>query len=140
MKKLLVFTVLGLLWSGSANSDTIKDMTLACSLEEHIIMSLGEAKEWPKEELYDISIKNNKASLISSTLFDYKNFILKEISDEEYYFINENNDDKLFARIKIDRIRATALVVHMDDKTRYPPFSELIQLKNCKLRDNKPKF
>ena len=72
--------------------------------------------------------------------FNYKNFILKRMSNEEYYFINKNNNDKLFARIEINRIKATAIIAQMDDKTRVPLDFELIELKNCKLLDNKPKF
>ena len=133
--------VLGLLWSNVSYSDSIKDMILSCAHKTHVVQLLGGIKKFPKQESYDISIKNNRASFTGpSFYYNYNNFILKRMSNEEYYFINENNNDKLFARIKINRVKATALVAQINDMTSSPIDFELIELKNCKLLDNKPKF
>ena len=144
MKKFLAITVLGLLWSGHAHSDSIKDMIISCAPKKHVVHNLDKLKEFPKsiqEESYDISIKNNQASFTGLSWFlNYKNFILKRMSDEEYYFINKNNNDKLFARIEINRIKATAIIGQIEDMTKHPPVFELMELKNCKLLDDKPKF
>lgn len=140
MKKLLAIIVLGLLWSEYAHSDSIEDMIISCSPKKHIVHLGGDSKEWPLDEFYDISIKNNKASYTGSSFyFNYKNFILDSMSDEEYYFISENNNEKIFARIIIDRIRANA-TIGQADRSRTTIDFELIELKNCKLIDNKPKF
>ena len=141
MKKFLAIIVLVLLWSGYAHSDSIKDMIISCSPKKHTVHLSYDSKEWPLDEFYDISIKNNKASYTGSSFYlNYENFILESMSDEEYYFISENNNKKIFARIIIDRIKATATIGQAERWSGAPIDFELIELKNCKLIDNKPKF
>ena len=97
-----------------------------------------------KQKSYEIYIINNQASLAYNkdgvTIFDYIDFKLKNVSDEEYFFENKNNDEKLFAKIVINRIKGTALVSHDRDKMALTSLTELVYLKNCKLNNNKPKF
>ena len=88
-------------------------------------------------------IFNNEASLHwikDVTIFDYIDFKLTNVSEKEYFFENKNNDDRLFAKIAINRIEGSAFVSHVSDKTAMHSLSEGVQLTNCRLEDNKPKF
>jgi len=136
--------VIGLFLCNDAYSNTIKDMSIICDSNEHIILSNGEMNTDTKQKSYEIYIINNQASLAYNkdgvTIFDYIDFKLKNVSDEEYFFENKNNDEKLFAKIVINRIKGTALVSHNRDKMALTSLTELVYLKNCKLNNNKPKF
>jgi hypothetical protein len=144
MKKLLGIVVLGLLFSGKAYSNTIKDMVLLCDSNERNFMNLiGEWKTFTKQTQYEIHIVDNEASLHwieDVTNFNYKNFKLTNVSEKEYFFENKNNDERLFAKIAINRIDGSGLVSQVSDMTvSYSP-TEGVSLLNCRLKNNKPKF
>ena len=145
MKKLLAIIILGLLFSGNAYSDTIKNMSIICDTHEHYAIEInGKIKELNSFETVEISIINNQASLIyhgGVTVNDYIDFKLTNVSDREYFFENKNNDDKLFAKIAIDRMKGTALVSHIRNQmSGFSYGDEGLELKNCRLNENKPKF
>jgi hypothetical protein len=144
MKKLLGIVVLGLLLSGNAYSNTIKDMILTCDSNEQSLFDLsGNLTTSTKKTKYEIHVVDNEASLHwieDVTIFDYKNFKLKNVSEKEYYFENKNNNERLFAKIALNRIDGSGLVSQVSDKTVENSLSEMVRLIDCKLKDNKPKF
>ena len=144
MKKLLGIVVLCLLFGGKAYSNTIKDMVLLCDSNERNFWNLiGELKTFTKQTQYEIHIVDNEASLHwieDATNFNYKNFKLTNVSEKEYFFENKNNDERLFAKIAINRIDGSSYVSQVSDMTVSNSPTEGVLLINCRLKDNKPKF
>ena len=144
MKKLLGIVVLGLLFSGNAYSNTIKDMVLVCeSNERNFMNSIGDWETFTKQTQYEIHIVDNEASLKwieDVTIFDYKDFKLTNVSEKEYFFENKNNDERLFSKIAINRIDGSGFVGQVSDMTASYSLTEGVLLINCRLKDNKPKF
>ena len=144
MKNFLGIVALGLLLSGNAYSNTIKDMILICDSNEKSFLDLtGNWTTSTKKTKYEIHVVNNEASLHwieDVTIFDYKNFKLKNVSKKEYFFENKNNNKKLFDKIALNRIDGSGLVSQISDMTASNSPSEMVELIECKLKDNKPKF
>ena len=144
MKKLLGIVVLGLLLSGNAYSNTIKDMVLVCeSNERNFMNSIGDWKTFTKQTQNEKHKEHNETTLQwieDVTIFDYKDFKLTNVSEKEYFFENKNNDERLFSKIAINRIDGSGLVSQVSDMTvSYSP-TEGVSLLNCRLKNNKPKF